>query len=247
MNQNRKVVAVDLDGTLLHLQPEQIEVPGATVSSYLSAAALELLRELSQLSHLVIATARNSSSVTKLVSQLPDVAIAGFVMENGLVARPHLERHPDHFPPWDDIAHHLSHWRRLVGYEACLGLVPPKTELNAFEILAELVASSSEPGVIYRDRHKLFVYPYLPNKHQGLEKLGFSPWMALGNDTNDLELMQASSRLGTLVDATGDIQSIVRSKNGFCSRQSGHDGTLEVLKWALEMVKTGSENGFRSE
>ncbi|MBI4748426.1 MAG: hypothetical protein HY774_08040 [Acidobacteria bacterium] len=238
MNHNRKVVAVDLDGTLLHLQPEQIEVPGATVSSFLSAAALERLQELSRLSDLVIATARNSYSVTKLVSQLPDVKIAGFVMENGLVARPHLERHPDHFPPWEDIAQHLSHWRRLIGYEACLGLVPPKTEPNAFEILSELVASSSEPGIIYRDRHKLFVYPYVPNKHQGLEKLGFSPWMALGNDTNDLELMQASSRLGTLVDATGDIQSIVHSKNGFCSRQPGHDGTVELLEWALSVVSS---------
>lgn len=237
MNHNRKVVAVDLDGTLLHLQPERIEVPGATVSSYLSSTALDLLQQLGQRSSLVIATARNSYSVTKLVSQLPDVCISGFVMENGLVARPQLDRHPDHLPPWEDIAQELSHWRRLLGYEACLGLVPPKTERNAFEILSELVASSREPGVIYRDRHKLFVYPYLPNKHQGLEKLGFSPWMALGNDTNDLELMQASPYLGTLSDATGDIKAVVNAKNGFCSQQTGHDGTVELLEWALETIK----------
>ena len=247
MTQTRNVVAVDLDGTLLHLQPEQIEVPGATVSSFLSGAALEYLQELSQLSDLVIATARNSHSVTKLVSQLPGVRIAGFVMENGLVARPHLERHPDHIPPWEEIAEELSHWRRLIGYEACLGLVPPKTEPYALQILADLVANSRCPGIIYRDRHKLFVYPYRPNKHQGLEKLGFSPWMALGNDTNDLELMQASPYLGTLSDATRDIKAVVDSKNGFCSQQTGHDGTIELLEWALELIKTSSENDFGAD
>ncbi|OQX10591.1 MAG: hypothetical protein BWK80_45585, partial [Desulfobacteraceae bacterium IS3] len=83
-----KAMAVDLDGTLLHPEPEAIQVRGRSGYRYMSKT--EFLVHISRSMPLIIATGRNAQSVHNLVKQIDDLKIAGFVMENGLVARRHL-------------------------------------------------------------------------------------------------------------------------------------------------------------
>jgi len=82
-----KVLAVDLDGTLLHPEPEAIAVWSRSRYQYMSAMAARLLEEISHQMPVAIASARNAQSVKILVDQLSQVNFCGFVTENGLVAR----------------------------------------------------------------------------------------------------------------------------------------------------------------
>ncbi|MBC6422887.1 MAG: HAD hydrolase family protein [Hormoscilla sp. SP5CHS1] len=226
-----KVLAVDLDGTLLHPEPEAIAVWSRSRYQYMSAMAARLLEEISHQMPVAIASARNAQSVKILVDQLPQVNFCGFVTENGLVARRHL--HPvANGSEWDIVANLLPDWLRITGYEQCLGLIPPTSVDNPEAILRSVLCQTAKHGHIYLDRHKIFVYPTLANKLSGLEKLGLQPWMALGNDLNDWEMLGHALHPATLADAHEKVKDVVKSKEGgYCSPAISHAGTRDILLW----------------
>lgn len=227
----KKVLAVDLDGTLLHPEPEAIAVWGRSHYQYMSAMAARLLEEISHQMPVAIASARNAQSVKRLVDQLPQVNFCGFVTENGLVARRHLHPGSDG-SQWDIVANLLPDWLRITGYEQCLGLIPPTSANNPEAILRSVLCQAGKHGHIYLDRHKIFVYPTLADKLSGLEKLGLQPWMALGNDLNDLEMLGHALHPATLADAREKVKDMVKLKpGGYCSPARSHAGTLDILLW----------------
>ncbi len=226
-----KVLAVDLDGTLLHPEPEAIAVWGRSRYQYMSAMAAQLLAEISHQMPVAIASARNAQSVKRLVDQLPQVNFCGFVTENGLVARRSLQPVSDG-SQWDMVANSLPHLLRITGYEQCLGLIPPKSVGNPEAILRSVLCQTGKHGHIYLDRHKIFVYPTLANKLSGLEKLGLEPWMALGNDLNDLDMLGHALHPATLADAHEKVKDMVKSQlGGYCSPAISHAGTRDILLW----------------
>jgi len=226
-----KVLAVDLDGTLLHPEPEAIAVWGRSRYRYMSRMAAQLLEEISHQMPVAIASARNAQSVKGLVDQLPQVNFCGFVTENGLVARRHL--HPvAHASKWDIVANLLPDWQRITGYEQCLGLIPPTSVDNPEAILRSVLCQTGKPGYIYLDRHKIFVYPAPSSKLSGLGQLGLEPWMALGNDLNDLDMLGHSPHPATLADAHEKVKDVVKLKQGgYCSPAWSHAGTRDILLW----------------
>ncbi|MBF0301667.1 MAG: HAD-IIB family hydrolase [Desulfamplus sp.] len=145
---NIRAVVCDLDGTLLHSPQEAIKVPGRTRASFFSADASILLEKISKIFPVVIATGRNSNSVYKLVSQLPDVRFIGFVLENGFVVKHAIDdtltaesktaNHNDNIhlnyktinnpereikEDWNKIAALFPDWERLLFYENCAGFI----------------------------------------------------------------------------------------------------------------------------
>lgn len=80
-------MAVDLDGTLVHTVPGEYTMPGRSRDCYVSQKTIALLAKMSQQIPTFITTGRNAPSVRKLTHQIPEVAFAGFVLENGFVVK----------------------------------------------------------------------------------------------------------------------------------------------------------------
>ncbi len=224
-----KVLAVDLDGTLLHPEPEVIAVWGRSRYQYMSSMAAQLLEEISHQMPVAIASARNAQSVKILVDQLPQVNFCGFVTENGLVARRHL--HPvANGSEWDIVANLLPDWLRITGYEQCLGLIPPTSVDNPEAMLRSVLCQTGKHGYIYLDQHKIFVYPARSSKLSGLGQLGLEPRMALGNDLNDLDMLGHSLHPATLANGHQKFKDVVKLKpGGYCSPAVSHAGTGDIL------------------
>lgn len=232
----KQVLVVDLDGTLLHPEPEAIAVPGRSSYRYLSKTAADLLGQISELIPIAIATARNAQNVKQLVNYLPNVHFGGFVTENGLVAKVHLDDEPAAKSNWNTVADLLPDWLQLTGYENCLGLIPPKSLENAETVLQNTLSQIGRDGYIYLDGHKLFIYPAIPSKLAGIHSLGFNPLIGLGNDLNDLDLLSASYYTATLSTAHENVKYVVKRKGGYCSTLVSHAATEDLLSWTYDLA-----------
>ena len=133
---------------------------------------------------------------------------------------------------WDIVANLLPDWLRITGYEQCLGLIPPTSVDNPEAMLRSVLCKTGKHGYIYLDRHKIFVYPAPSTKLSGLRQLGLEPWMALGNDLNDLDMLGHSLHPATLADAHQKVKDVVKLKQGgYCSPAMSHAGTQDILLW----------------
>ena len=233
MNHSKLILAVDLDGTLLHPEPESIAVWGRTRYQYMSRVAAQRLAEISQVLPIVIATARHAQTVKSLVEQLPEVDFCGFVCENGLVYRHSLTDLSAPKQDWSAIAQSLPDWERIHGYEQCLGLIPPRDIDRPQDVLKHALLHNEKEGYVYLDGRKIFVYPARPDKARGLEALGYSSFISAGNDINDLEMLSASHYTLTLSSAHLEIRRLVTLNQGYCAQFGSHAGTEDWLSHML--------------
>lgn len=236
MDNEQQVLVVDLDGTLLHPEPEAIAVPGRVSYRYLSRESAKLLAHISKLIPTVIATARNAQNIQQLVKQIPDARFCGFVTENGLVAKFSLDDKPVATSNWNVFTDLLPDWLQLQGYENCLGLIPPESLENADIFLQKILSNQKIPGYIYLDGHKIFIYPSRPSKLKGVHFLNFVPLITLGNDLNDLDVINASIYTATMSTANEKVKEAVNSKGGYCSSLVSHAATEELLLWTYDLV-----------
>lgn len=223
-----RAIVIDLDGTILHAEPAEIGVWGRTAYRYLSRPVADRLAELSSRTPVILATGRHARSVAGLVSQLPEVNFAGFVLENGEHATTDLSAETKTDARWDDLFGKLPGWTRLDGFTRCLGVIPPPDFAETDEFLTELLNGS---GHLWRDGRKRFLYHAEPSKARGVRTLGFEIFLALGNETNDLDLLEAAVHVGAPSDAHPDIRALVARRGGFESSTS-HSGSVELLDWA---------------
>jgi hypothetical protein len=236
MDDEQQALVLDLDGTLLHPELEAIAVPGRVSYRYLSRESAKLLAQISKLIPTVIATARNAQNIKQLIKQIPDAHFCGFVTENGLVAKIDLDEKPVATNNWNAVTNLLPNWLQLTGYENCLGLIPPESLKNADRFLQKILLKNNITGYIYLDGHKIFLYPSLPSKLKGIRFLKFIPLIALGNDLNDLDVLNASIYTATLSTAHEKVKETVNSKGGYCSSLVSHAATEELLLWTYELV-----------
>ena len=229
----QEVLAVDLDGTLLHPEPEEIAVWGRTRYQYLSQSAANKLAEISQVLPVVIATARHAQTVKSLVDQLPVTNFFGFVLENGLVVKKNLNQPSVANNSFETIARLLPEWSRIEGYENCLGLIPPSSIANPQEKVEQILSNWRIQAYVYLDGHKLFVYPAMPSKLSGLQVLNCVPTMAMGNDWNDLDMLRASPHPLTVSNAYIKIKDLISENRGYCSPFVSHAATEDLLARAI--------------
>lgn len=235
-----KALALDLDGTLLHSEPEAIPVWGRSGYRYLSGNAAAILAEISNLIPVLIATGRNAQSVERLVCQLENVSFSGFVMENGLVSSRHLKPSMKQ-DQWADVVELLPDWERMKEYQECLGLMIPLDSQEPEKIVEEVLAHRGRTGHIYRENRKLFVYPFMPSKLSGIRNLGFEPFIALGDELNDLDMLDAAEYPATLITAHSDVRRCVREKKGYCTDRMSHAATEILLKYVGEKLRESCE------
>lgn len=238
-NEISEIFAVDLDGTLLHSEPESVPVWGRSGYRYMSHVSAKLLEKIGKSIPIVIATGRNAQSVQRLVNQLPNVRFYGFVLENGLVTRTDLHNNQDVFKDeWADVMPYLFGWERLSGYERCLGLIPPAFVQNPESVLKNAMSDTGKNGCLCRDRHKLFVYPSNPSKLSGIRSLMAKPLIALGNECNDLDMLEFSKYSASIDTAHEQVKQLIRQKNGYCSILSSHAASEDILRWVKKIADT---------
>ncbi len=228
-----KALAVDLDGTILHTEPESYVIKGRSRDCYLSQRTVELLEAISQLIPIFITTGRNAPSVAKITSQLTKVRFAGFVLENGFVVKTDLKYPYPQPKKWHFADQVPPAWKPIPGYECSVGFILPDSQENPQQIVQQLMKESKEEGYICFQPQKIFVYPQQPNKMLGLARFEVEPYIALGNDFNDIQLFQGSSHPVTLAAACPEIKTIAKEKAGYCSPFATHAAAEDMLSWAL--------------
>ncbi|NJL59926.1 MAG: HAD hydrolase family protein [Desulfobacteraceae bacterium] len=226
-----EVLSVDLDGTLLHSEPEAIAVWGRSGYRYMSSKAAEFLIRISRQIPIVIATGRNAQSVRRLTEQIPELRCYGFVLENGFVIKTELDSKLSVHSRWDEIAGYFPDWERLGGYENCLGLIPPPSAENPEKRISQVLADTGQQGFLYRENHKIFIYPFMPSKLSGCRALGVFPLIAIGDEVNDADILEAAEYAGTLSSAHNSVKQIVLKKQGYCSPLSSHAAAEDLLQW----------------
>lgn len=232
----KPALAVDLDGTLLHPETEAIAVKGSSGFQYMSKKAGNLLERISRKLPVIIATGRNAASISKLTQQLSDTCFAGFVMENGMVNRPCAAPIRKKHDPWQSLAQALKGWERLKEYENCLGVRVPDNIDSPMIAVKEAMAASRTTGFIYTEPKKVFIYPSVPGKLAGIRQLGFAPFIVIGDEKNDLDMIESSFHAGTLCTAHEDVLKFVAQQNGYCSKKTSHAAAEDMLKWAENIV-----------
>ncbi|MBM9518289.1 HAD hydrolase family protein [Desulforhopalus vacuolatus] len=231
-----RAVIVDLDGTILHRELAKFQVKGRSGVACFSKKSSELLLSISQIAPVIIATGRNASSVKKFTDQVPDIQFSGFILENGLVVRDSLYVGKNTSDKWRYVYDRVPAWESLTGYENCLGLIPPEQFRNPVDHIKKIVKDSGENWYIYPEKHKIFIYPQLPDKTKGLSSFNIDPFIALGNENNDLQMLSTCSIPVTLQDSSPQIKDLVTKKNGYCSLQSSHLGTEDMLTWVYNKL-----------
>jgi hydroxymethylpyrimidine pyrophosphatase-like HAD family hydrolase len=229
MNHSTPILAIDLDGTILHPEPSAIAVWGRTRYQYLSRKSAQLLAEIGQVTPIAIATARHAQTVKLLVEQLPDVNFCGFVLENGLISKQSLAETIDIELDWAPVLQQLPNWERLSGYEQCLGLIPPPALMHPQETLKKILSQLGQELHLYVDGRKLFLYHTYQNKSMGLKALGLANFVAAGNDLNDLEMLNESCYAATVSQAHPKVVDLVKIQGGYCSHLASHAGTEDLL------------------
>ncbi|MCI5168642.1 MAG: hypothetical protein D3903_21740 [Candidatus Electrothrix sp. GM3_4] len=236
INLQRKAIAVDLDGTLVHTVPGEYTMPGRSRDCYVSQKTIALLGKISQQIPTFITTGRNAPSVRKLTHQIPEVAFAGFVLENGFVVKKDINSPDPQKKNWKFAEKVPPDWEVIPGYERSVGFILPKGAKNPEKFVQQLLEDTGEKGYVCFQHPKIFVYPAEPDKMLGLSSFNVHPYVTLGNDLNDIQLIEQSTHPITLQTAHLTIREIVKQKNGYCSPFADHAGAEDMLRWASSKI-----------
>lgn len=243
-------LVVDLDGTLLHPEPAEVPVPGHSGVQYMSGETAARLAALSRKIPVAVATGRNARSVSRLVSQLDAVRFQGFVLENGLAARHTLDPAPksdvESNDAWADIARFLPEWIRLTGYETCLAMIAPPDVPDPRSYLKSRLTASHPDAHLYREGRKMFVFPRLPSKLSGVRTLNLAPYIVLGDETNDLDLVAAARHAGVPATAHDAVKQCAAENGHYCSPEHSHAAAIDLLKWAENRIQSRIDGSPRS-
>lgn len=249
----RRLLVLDVDGTLLHTDPVPggVEVPGRTRSSYLAPEACTLLVALSHHVDLVFATGRSWDGMRILTHALlqQGLKVAALCLENGGIIglpdewrrlepernwhtlRTTLDQHPlrAHYPyEWQD-----DFWSCLVArattHDEAVALAPLLLD-HALRFDADLS--------IYRDGRKVYLAGAQVNKWLALLELFGQRAAAatgVGDGLNDMCWLSHIALPCTVRSADPQVITLVSDRAGLVSFQHGHAGTTEILRELLRL------------
>lgn len=250
---NRRLLVLDIDGTLLHTAPIEggIVVSGRTRPAYFAPRTVEMLALLGQHSSIVLATGRSWGSVHAAVEMLQQrsVTIVGVCVENG--AR-NARVMPAGTPgAWNVLEPHRD-WERLRqlldadgdpacppfewqhDFESCLVARADTREWAAQLQVALLVrAARYEPELqCFCDGRKVFLIGESVNKWRSLQTLTgcqAADCFGVGDGLNDLCWLEQVALPCTLRGSYPQVIEAVQRAGGIVSSQEGHAGIAEVL------------------
>ncbi|MBF0234275.1 MAG: HAD hydrolase family protein, partial [Desulfamplus sp.] len=164
-------------------------------------------------------------------------------------------RNRNAFAQWDKVAALFPDWERLPFYENCAGFIfssskadspSNQVDIDSMAQYAEMILiENGYNHLVYKEKRKIFIYPGHVDKTRGLAFLGVDPYIAMGDGSNDLQMMQKSTLPVMLDSGVNELKKIVTQKKGFCSMQRSHRAACEMLEFAYEKIKSiYRENAF---
>ncbi len=141
---------------------------------------------------------------------------------------------------WEKIAQFFPDWERLPFYENCTGFIPPSTQMDNAKKTAEIILKENGYNdLVYKENKKIFIYPGIVNKMRGLSILGVHPYIAMGDQINDIQMIQESSWPVVPDSGVAELKTIVKQKKGFCSLLTSHEAAHEMLDFAYKKISEG--------
>lgn len=243
----RRPLVLDLDGTLLHLQPAPgaVTVPGRTRPSYLAGATLDALVRLGRCYDLVLATGRSMAGTRIVLEALGSrgARVAGLVVEDGSrFGTPGALRPLEPHRCWRDLRGALDgdrdrdwppfEWQE--DFESCLVARAAEGEHAAALAPALLDRARRREGALRgsRDGRKVYVTGEDAHKWSALQALlgeGAREAAGIGDGENDLVWLSRVSLPCTLAGASPAATEAVHGAGGIVSASPGHAGLAEVL------------------
>ncbi len=236
---NKDYLIMDLDGTLLfgEERPGAFMVPGRRRHSYMARETIELLRQIQEKRHIVLATGRSRLSALFIINGLREqgLVIHGAAAENGGIwidSRDECECFVD--LAWIDHAKMIeTSLPELIQaeFESCVALLNPQaSDLIALDNTIEGLALEHRR---LKDGNKLFILALEVDKKHALERvLGYaslhSAW-GIGNDLNDLDWMKEVDVSAAPACARDELLLTVKQNRGYISEQGGHAGIADIL------------------
>ena len=141
---------------------------------------------------------------------------------------------------WEKIAQFFPDWERLPFYENCTGFIPPSTQMDNAKKTAEIILKENGYNdLVYKENKKIFIYPGIVNKMRGLSILGVHPYIAMGDQINDIQMIQESTWPVVPNSGVAELKTIVKQKKGFCSLLTSHEAAHEMLDFAYKKISEG--------
>lgn len=243
----KHALILDLDGTLLHVEPvkDPIIVPGRTRPAYLAGTVVSVLTRLCEHFDLVLATGRSWAGMRLIVEGLAErgITLAGVVLEDGaLLGKPGacLALEPERC--WEGLRQRLSQvsdsdWPDFEwqgDFEACLvarASTADAAKHLAPSLYAHALAYESDLRC-YRDGRKVYLLGKQVNKWAALAALlrdRVALAVGVGDGLNDLCWLSQIALPCTLKGAAEEVARLVVSAGGLLSKYTGHWGIAELL------------------
>ena len=100
----------------------------------------------------------------------------------------------------------------------------------------DLLKKMGYNDIVIREKKKIFIYPGDMDKMRGLANLNVHPYIAMGDEINDIQMLRASTFSVTSCSGVDELKHIVKYKNGFCSMKNSHEAAAEMLYFAYKTL-----------
>ncbi|MCP4148529.1 MAG: hypothetical protein GY757_12355, partial [bacterium] len=249
-HQKRPACIFDLDATLTHAKPVSrgLAISGRNVDSFISRQALSLILQISGDYDVFIATGRARSTVSEFVKWFHefDIDITGWILEHGAVVRGYPEWTKKVLGGLNLDAIRVEIERVVKKYDLPIDTRRYASDHKGFllfsgngKLLAEYLLDRISGILNGKFRtlvgtRKIALVPLMADKYKAFEEIfgkthviGF----AAGDDVDDLSMLREAKIPLATCDADALVTKLIRScDNGYVSKYSGHEGTVDILE-----------------
>ena len=243
----RSACVFDLDGTLNHADPVTGGIPirGRTTNSFLAPETMEKLAVISRQADIIIATGRAQSTVYDFKHHFAKAGlrITGWILEHGALipAIPEWREKVCCGIDMDTVRQEIEAMIREYGFpidyeryrndHQSVILLSGSGPVMAEHFIASTAVIDNRFRTIAGKR-KIALIPKAGEKYNafnanfsGTHTLSF----AAGDQPDDLELLRQAAFPLAPANASAVVRDYVKSRGGFVSNSSGHEGIVEIL------------------
>ncbi len=233
MSRKKYVIATDIDHTILH-------------NGYIHEDVKELLKKLSNYSHIAFVTGRRKSSYNKIKTGIEDIVS----LENGCIIEIYGKRDLDwerNFLEYYDQKKVFEFLRKQIPEEYMdkkEHMIMIKYDGNDLENLKNKLENLEDAKYLINHNTRIIeVVPKTIDKGEAVKRISqivYIPldyFFGLGDSGNDYEMLNIVKKPYTFEHASDEIKELVERKGGYISPYKSHDAALDVLDRIYYEVK----------
>ncbi len=257
------IIFSDIDATLVHKSDEGDLIRIPEENKYISREAVELINKLMEEDKFAIITGRRKSGFERLGSIIPHnyavIEHGCIILDRASFDDDwayHLKDVIGDIGGYEGLLWQYERQLQSEGYKTdsegryasfrvCLDKPHKMTEEEKQNIEKKVEKEAGSFGITTtRNQNMLDILPVKGGKANAInyiiDKEGalgnqMSKVLALGDDTNDKEMMQYADWAACPGNANDDVKKIVLANSGYVSKKMYHQGTLDILKKTLSL------------